>query len=71
MGSLFVLPLSSMESAFHFICGRTGSVVCFDCFTCVAFVYLFWGAVSYVGVLVVQSFLKVVGNMVKACCCWI
>ena len=67
MGSLCVVPLSSMESVFHFICGSTGSVVCFDFYTYVAFVDLFWGAVSDVGVLIVQSFLKVVGNVIKAC----
>ena len=71
MGSLCVLPLSSMESAFHFICGSTGSVVCFNCFACVAFVDLFWGAVSDVGVLIVQSFLQVVGNVIEACGCQI
>ena len=38
MGSLCIFPLSSMESVFHFICGTTGSVVCLDCFTCVALV---------------------------------
>ena len=27
-----------MESVFHFICGTTGSVVCLDCFACVALV---------------------------------
>ena len=38
MGSLCPLPLSSMESAFHFICGTTGSAVCLDCFAWVALV---------------------------------
>ena len=38
MGSLCVLPLCSMESVFHFICGNTNSVVCFDFFVCVALV---------------------------------
>ena len=27
-----------MESVFHFICGTTGSVVCLDCFACMALV---------------------------------
>ena len=27
-----------MEFVFHFICSTTGSVVCLDCFTCVALV---------------------------------
>ena len=71
MDNLCILPLSSMESVFHFICGSTGSVVCFNCFTCVAFEDLFWGTVSGVGVLIVQSFFKVVGNVIKACGHWI
>ena len=58
MGNLCILPLSSVESVFHFICGSIGSVVCFNCFTCVAFENLFWGAVSGVGVLIIQRFLK-------------
>ena len=31
MGNLCVLPLSCMESVFHFMCGSTGSVVCCAC----------------------------------------
>ena len=38
MGSLYIFPLSSMESVFYFICGTTGSVVCLNCFACVALV---------------------------------
>ena len=38
MGSLWILPLNSMGSVFHFICGTTGSAVCLDCFAWVAVV---------------------------------
>ena len=38
MGSLCILPLSSKESVFHFICSITGSAVCLDCFAWVALV---------------------------------
>ena len=31
MGNLCILPLSCIESVFHFICGSTGSVVCCVC----------------------------------------
>ena len=74
-----------MESVFHFICGSTGSVVCFDCFAFVdPFLYrdtwgwillmvcvALLGAVFDVGVLVIHNFLKVVGIVVKACGHWI
>ena len=72
-----------MKSVFHFICGTTGSVVCLDCFACVAlvdsFLTHFLGVVSIesvggklvvvsgTNVLIVQIFLEVVGYMVKVC----
>ena len=77
MGNLCVLPLSCMESVFHFMCGSTGSVVCCACFALVIPVGVVlcsetwgWNAVFVVfdvGVLYVHKFLEVCWNAVKAC----
>ena len=82
MGNLCTLPLSSMESVFHFILGTTGSSVCFrlgfalvDLLLCTSTLgvvpFEFVGgaliAVSGVGILFVHIFFKVVECMVKAC----
>ena len=77
MGYLCVLPLSCMESVFHFMCGSTGSVVCCACFALVTSVGVVlcsetwgWSAVFVVfdvGVLYVHKFLEVCWNVVKAC----
>ena len=83
MGSLCIFPLSSMESAFHFICGITGPEVCFNCFACVALihfcVHVLWvwclfrslgeklGPASGTSLLSVHIFLEVVGYVVKVC----
>ena len=68
MGNLCVLPLSCMESVFHFMCGSTGSVVCCACFALVISVGVVlcsgtwgWNAVFVVfdvGVLYVHKFLE-------------